>query len=120
MLANMSEESGAHKGLGWIDGQIKLLPGDNLKLPHMGWNTVFLNKFEYKDFFFSIDKEDFYFVHSFYVDCKKRSNILAYVNYGKKITAAICKDNIIGVQFHPEKSQNQGQRFLSEFLLWKP
>ncbi len=122
LMTLRSFERGTHEGLKFFSAEVKKLrkTDGNIRIPHMGWNTVFLNKFEYKDFFFSIDKEDFYFVHSFYVDCKRRSNILAYVNYGKKITAAICKDNIIGVQFHPEKSQNQGQRFLSEFLLWKP
>ena len=67
MLAKKSEENGDHEGLGWIDGQIKLLPGDNLKLPHMGWNLVIPTNSKYNNLIST--KNDYYFVHSYYFEC---------------------------------------------------
>jgi len=114
MLANMSEENGVHEGLGWIDGQIKLLQGDNLKLPHMGWNLVIPTNSKYINLISS--KNDYYFVHSYYFDCADKDSILAETKYGTNFASIVGKENIYGVQFHPEKSSSQGLKLLKEFI----
>ena len=114
MLANISEENGDHEGLGWIDGQIKLLPGDNLKLPHMGWNLVIPTNSKYNNLIST--KNDYYFVHSYYFECADKDNILAETKYGTNFTSIVGKENIYGVQFHPEKSSSQGLNLLKEFI----
>ncbi len=114
MLANMSEENGVHEGLGWIDGQIKLLQGDNLKLPHMGWNLAIPTNSKYINLISS--KNDYYFVHSYYFDCADKDSILAETKYGTNFASIVGKENIYGVQFHPEKSSSQGLNLLKEFL----
>ena len=114
MLANMSVENGVHEGLGWIDGQIKLLPGDNLKLPHMGWNLVIPTNSKYNKLIST--KNDYYFVHSYYFECADKDNILAETKYGTNFASIVGKENIYGVQFHPEKSSSQGLNLLKEFI----
>ena len=112
MLANDSEENGFHKGLGWIDGHIKALPKSNLKMPHMGWNIVKPKNIN------NLVKEpqDYYFVHSYYFECKNDENILAESCYGINFTSIVGKENIYGVQFHPEKSSSQGLNLIKNFL----
>ena len=112
MLANDSEENGLHKGLGWIDGHIKALPKVNLKMPHMGWNIV-SPKNNNKLIKHS---SDYYFVHSYYFHCQNNEDILAETQYGITFTSIIGKENIYGVQFHPEKSSSQGLNLLKEFI----
>ncbi len=114
MLAKMSEENGDHEGLGWIDGQIKLLPGDNLKLPHMGWNLATPINSKYNNLIST--KNDYYFVHSYYFECADKDNILAETKYGTNFASIVGKENIYGVQFHPEKSSSQGLNLLKEFI----
>ena len=114
MLAKKSEENGDHEGLGWIDGQIKLLPGDNLKLPHMGWNQATPTNSKYNNLISNIN--DYYFVHSYYFDCANKDNILAETKYGTNFASIVGKENIYGVQFHPEKSSSQGLNLLKEFI----
>ena len=114
MLAKKSEEKGDHEGLGWIDGQIKLLPGDNLKLPHMGWNLVIPTNSKYNNLIST--KNDYYFVHSYYFECADKDNILAETKYGTNFASIVGKENIYGVQFHPEKSSSQGLNLLKEFI----
>ena len=113
MLANKSEEKGLHHGLGWIEGKIKKLPDTNLKMPHMGWNIVkpITNNNNL------IEKsEDYYFVHSYYFECAQRENILAETQYGIKFSSIVAKENIYGVQFHPEKSSSQGLNLIKKFM----
>ena len=86
----------------------------------MGWNNISLDNKKYIKNFSSLNENDFYFVHSYHMVCNNDNEILASVEYGEKLVAAICKDNILGVQFHPEKSKATGQRFLLEFLNWNP
>ena len=114
MLAKKSEENGDHDGLGWIYGQIKLLPGDNLKLPHMGWNLVIPTNSKYNNLIST--KNDYYFVHSYYFECADKDNILAETKYGTNFASIVGKENIYGVQFHPEKSSSQGLSLLKEFI----
>ena len=114
MLANMSEEKGVHEGLGWIDGRIKLLQGGNLKLPHMGWNLAIPTNSKYNNLIST--KNDYYFVHSYYFDCADKDSILAETKYGTNFASIIGKENIYGVQFHPEKSSSQGLNLLKQFI----
>ena len=103
------------KGLSFIPGEIKKL-NTNLKLPHIGWNEVKIKK---DDVIFSKieDNKDFYFVHSYYFECKKIENILSTTNYGYEFPSVVRKNNIFGVQFHPEKSLKNGIQLLKNFLL---
>ena len=94
--------------------QIKLLPGDNLKLPHMGWNLVIPTNSKYNNLIST--KNDYYFVHSYYFDCANKDNILAETKYGTNFASIVGKENIYGVQFHPEKSSSQGLNLLKEFI----
>ena len=115
LLAEHSYENGNHRGLGWIKGKIKKLKANNLKLPHMGWNNVkFVRKiFEMK---FNQENRDFYFVHSYFFDCFDKENIIGLTNYGLDFASIVGKENIYGVQFHPEKSSNQGLGLIKNFL----
>lgn len=114
LLTNSSEE-GKEKGLGWIDAKtIKFdLEDKSLSIPHMGWNIT--NPTNTNDIFKSLKDNRFYFVHAYHVVCNDDKNILATVNYGETITCSIYKDNIFGVQFHPEKSHKFGMQLLKNF-----
>ena len=114
MLAEIGEENGTHDGLGWIDGRIRKLPEDSLKLPHMGWNVVIPTNSKYNNLITA--KDDYYFIHSFYFDCANKDNILAETNYGTNFASIVGKENIYGVQFHPEKSSSQGLNLLKKFI----
>ena len=121
LLADFGFENGKHSGFGWIHGNVKLLNYKNnrdrqkYKIPHMGWNEI---KLRWDDVLFKKigTKDQFYFVHSYYFDVKKQENLLAYTNYGIDIAAVIKKDNICGLQFHPEKSGIPGQKILFNWL----
>ncbi len=112
MLATDSEENGVHKGLGWIKGHIKALPNNNLKMPHMGWNLVKPIK---NNNLLKLS-QDYYFVHSYYFKCENNENILAETQYGMNFTSIVGKENIYGVQFHPEKSSSQGLSLIKNFV----
>lgn len=114
LLSNFSEEGDA-EGLALIDSQTKKFPDlGHLKVPHIGWNTVD-QKIEHPLFDgISADKQ-FYFVHSYYVDSADSSNVLTETEYGIRFTSSMVRENIIGVQFHPEKSHSQGLRLLKNF-----
>ena len=114
MLAEKGEENGIHYGLGWINGKIKKLPEKSLKLPHMGWNVVTPKNSKYNNLI--SNKDDYYFVHSYYFDCANKDNILAETKYGTNFASIVGKENIYGVQFHPEKSSSQGLSLLKEFI----
>jgi glutamine amidotransferase len=113
LLADNSLENGNHKGLGWIGGTIKKLPSLKLKMPHMGWNTI---KNLRSDPVILPRETDYYFVHSYYFNCENPKNILAQTNYGINFPSIVKKENIYGVQFHPEKSSNQGLDIIKNFI----
>jgi len=113
MLANKSEEKGLHQGLGWIEGKIKKLPDTNLKMPHMGWNIV---KPVTNNNNLIKKPDDYYFVHSYYFECAQKENILAETQYGINFSSIVAKENIYGVQFHPEKSSSQGLNLIKKFM----
>ncbi len=117
LLGKRSEE-GQLPGLGWLDAQVVRFKFDsnagNLKIPHMGWNTLAVC--QPYPLFADLEAENrFYFVHSYYVVCADQSNVLAQTNYGFDFASAVVKDNIMGVQFHPEKSHKFGMRLLKNF-----
>lgn len=119
MMANSSEE-GSLKGLGWIDGEVlkfdesKLL--QSTRLPHMGWNDV--SPVTASSLFTGLEKEArFYFLHSYYIKCNKKEDVLAGSDYGGEFTCAVNHENIYGVQFHPEKSHQWGIGLLRNFAL---
>ena len=115
LLADVSFENGKHFGLGWIKGEIKKLPSSNRKLPHMGWNEVLINN-NNPNLLKEGESKDFYFVHSYYFECKHKDNIVGLTNYGINFASFISKENIYGVQFHPEKSSLQGLNLIKNFL----
>lgn len=117
LLFSYSEEQGKHKGLNVIKGKVKRFP-ENLKVPHMGWNQIKIKHQRTKSRIFRMipDNAYFYFVHSYYVIPEDENVILATTDYGIEFPAIIQKDNVLGVQFHPEKSQNLGIRILKNFI----
>ena len=122
LMAKKSFERIETSGLGFFDSEVKkILPSSKaIKVPHMGWNNITLVDDSYKKSFNSLVEGDYYFVHSYEMVCNRSKNIIATVNYGKEIVAAVGKENILGVKFHPEKSQNKGQSFINDFLSWNP
>ena len=113
LLADNSEENGNHQGLGWIEGTIKKLPSTDIKLPHMGWNDI---KIVNKNSLIKPAENDYYFVHSYYFDCKNSNDILAETKYGINFPSIVNKENVYGCQFHPEKSSNQGLNIIKDFI----
>lgn len=115
LLATNSEENGNHPGLGWIDGTVKkLIIPSNLKVPHVGWNNIIIKPTS--PLFSNNDQNtNFYFDHSYHFECEKKY-IIGVCDYGIKVTAAVQKNNIYGVQFHPEKSQTSGLKLFRGFL----
>lgn len=117
MLANGSDE-GSQKGLGWINGDVKLFDTSSIpyktRLPHMGWNTIQFSK-EHALFKGLEDEARFYFLHSYYFECNDSNHMLCSTEYGIKYASAVNSDNIYGIQFHPEKSHNNGIRILYNF-----
>ena len=120
LFAKTGYESQETKGLGWIDAEVRKINNINkkLKLPHMGWNELELKK---DCFLFSNikNKSHAYFVHSYEFITNDKDCVIATTNYGNSIITSIKKENIIGTQFHPEKSQKNGLIILENFLKWK-
>lgn len=114
-LMTKSSEEGKLAGLGWIDAQTKKFVSDTLKIPHMGWNII---KHQKKSRLFDEDDSEkrFYFVHSYYVDTNQKNDILFITPYGHNFVSAFEKENIIGVQFHPEKSHKFGMHLIKNFV----
>ena len=113
LLMDESEEDGTHSGLGWIPGKVKRFQHE-LKIPQMGWNQVSQKK---NDPLFQevADETHFYFVHSYHLLPENSEHILGESNYGYDFAAVVRNDNLWGVQFHPEKSQNAGLQLLKNF-----
>ena len=115
VIARNCEEFGNHKGFGWIEADVKKLNLSNkYKLPHVGWNTI--SVLDKKNLFLSdCDNKDFYFVHSYALQCKKK-NMLSSTYYGEEFASSVKINNIYGVQFHPEKSSIQGEKVFKAFI----
>lgn len=111
-------DEGAEAGLGIIPGRVRRFPseidGGTLRVPHMGWNTI--HRVGHPDVLPDVmDGDRFYFVHSYYVDPKEERDTVAITNHGVPFTSIVRRDNVTGVQFHPEKSHKMGLRLLSDF-----
>lgn len=117
LMANSSDE-GTFEGLKWIDASVKKFDETKIKqvtrLPHMGWNDV--TPVVKSPLFEGLEKDAlFYFLHSYFFDCKNSDEVLAVSEYGEKFTCAAFKKNIYGIQFHPEKSHKYGETLLANF-----
>lgn len=119
MLAQVGHEYRDTAGLGWIDGQIDAIDAPGLKVPHMGWNDLqILTPHPVLEGIQTGDHA--YFVHSWQFQVSDPAHLLAHVDYGGPVTAVVGRDNIVGCQFHPEKSQGVGLRIIANFLRWRP
>ncbi|HZP74566.1 MAG TPA: imidazole glycerol phosphate synthase subunit HisH [Pseudolabrys sp.] len=124
LMAERGREYQVTPGLGWIPGEVdKITPNDPaLKIPHMGWNT--LNELRPHPLLEGIAVGagglHGYFVHSYELKPSQRSDLIAQADYGGPLTAIVGRDNIVGTQFHPEKSQRLGLALIANFLKWKP
>jgi len=116
ILSDIGYEDKITKGFGIIHGEIKKFEKKNLIIPHMGWNSLNVNK-DNKILISAFNKKDFYFVHSYIFEKVKKSNILATTKYGKYFPSVVNKGNIYGVQFHPEKSHKNGLKLIKNFIL---
>ena len=116
LLADEGVEHKSTRGLGWISGTVRAIaPATDLKIPHMGWNDVVPS-----DNAPLIERGEAYFLHGYHFDAADAKDVLATTDHGGALVAAVGRDNIMGVQFHPEKSQAYGINFLKRFLEWKP
>lgn len=121
LLATVGREYQDTEGLDWIGGQVvRIAPDDPaLKVPHMGWNDLVIDRPH--PVLDGIETgEHAYFVHSYRFVVSDPAHLLAHADYGGQITAVIGRDNIMGTQFHPEKSQSAGLRLIANFLNWSP
>jgi len=120
LFAKIGYESQETKGFGWIDAEVRKVNNMNkkIKLPHMGWNDIEIKK-DYFLFFNVKNKSHFYFIHSYEFITKQKDCVVATTNYGNSIIASVAQENIVGTQFHPEKSQKNGLIILENFLNWK-
>ena len=119
LFSEKGYEEQVTEGFGWIKGSVKKIEINNkdLKLPHMGWNEV--NVVKKNDLFVDIKNlSHFYFVHSFAFKAKDEKDIICTTDYEEPVVAGVLKENIFGTQFHPEKSQSNGIKLLSNFLNW--
>ncbi len=124
LMATRGLEHGVHRGLGWIPGDVApITPPDNtLKVPHMGWNEL-LPVFPHPvlaPLMQGAMGTDAYFVHSYHYVPADSRHVLAVTDYGAPLTAVVGRDNLLGFQFHPEKSQQLGLALIEAFLQWKP
>jgi glutamine amidotransferase len=122
LLATTGREHGDHAGLDWIKGEVVPLgvESQGLKVPHMGWNQLVADRPDHPLLAGLAPDAHAYFVHSYRFVCAEPSQRLAHVEYGGAVTAMIGRDNMVGTQFHPEKSQATGLQVISNFLRWKP
>ena len=119
MLAELGHEYRDTPGLGWIGGEIDAIEAPGLKVPHMGWNDLrVLRPHPVLEGIATGDHA--YFVHSWQFSVADPAHLLASADYGGPVTAVVGRDNIVGTQFHPEKSQAVGLRMIANFLRWRP
>ena len=117
LLATRGVEHGITQGLGWIGGEVRLIEVTDpaIKIPHMGWNDVIVRPHAAL-----IEPGEAYFLHSYQFVAEDGHDVVAMTDHGGGVVAAVGRDNILGVQFHPEKSQSYGLELLGRFLEWKP
>jgi len=124
LLAERGREYEVTEGLGWIPGEVdRIVPNDpNLKIPHMGWNTLNVARSHpvLNGLTLGPQGRHAYFVHSYQLNVAERADLVADADYGGPVTAIVGRDNIFGTQFHPEKSQKLGLALIGNFLRWNP
>ena len=124
LLAERGREYEVTEGLGWIPGEVdRIAPSDpSLKIPHMGWNTLNVARPHplLGDLQFGARGLHAYFVHSYQLKPAEPADLVAAADYGGPVTAIVARDNMVGTQFHPEKSQQLGLALIANFLKWKP
>ena len=120
LLATRGLEHGETEGLDWIGGTVRLMePTDSsVKVPHMGWNDVALTPHAKNHWV--VEEGEAYFLHSYHFDADSGKDVLAMTDHGGGLVAAVGRGNMLGVQFHPEKSQSYGLTLLQNFLEWRP
>jgi len=121
LMASWGREYHDTEGLGWIAGEVvKITPSDPaLKVPHMGWNDLVIDRPH--PVLQGVSTGDHaYFVHSYRFEVADRADLIAHCDYGGPVTAIIGRDNMVGTQFHPEKSQSAGLRIIANWLAWRP
>ncbi|AZV77492.1 imidazole glycerol phosphate synthase subunit HisH [Parasedimentitalea marina] len=121
LMATTGHEYNETAGIGWISGDVvKITPTDSaLKVPHMGWNNLVIDN-DHAIFDGITSGDHTYFVHSYQFQVSDPAERLAHVDYGGEVTAVIGRDTMVGMQFHPEKSQDVGLRMIGNFLRWRP
>ena len=117
ILSDAGEEGDHVKGLGFIHGKVQPLDVAPLPVPHVGWNSLTFN-FDHP-LCVNVKKHvDFYFVHSYFFNADDEKNVLAHTDYGKLLPAIVVNKNVVGIQFHPEKSQDNGLLLIENFCEW--
>jgi glutamine amidotransferase len=121
LMADRGREFETVEGLGWVGGEIVAIePADpSFKIPHMGWNELSLTR-EHPVFDGVAEGTHTYFVHSYHFAVADPADLLATADYAQALTAAVARDNMVGTQFHPEKSQAAGLQLIANFLRWRP
>lgn len=121
LFAKSSCEHGVHEGLGWIDADVRRLQvPKGYKVPHVGWNEL---HYPVDDWLFrgiNPSESNFYFVHSYHMICHDPADVLATTDYCGAVTAVVRRANLIAMQFHPEKSQDNGLKLLANWTTWNP
>ena len=127
LMVDYSSEKKRTSGFGWLNGNFKKINtngldyiGRDYKIPHMGWNNLQIKEKNHPVLENINENEQFYFVHSYALYTKEINEIMAYTTYNEKFPSIIGKNNFLGVQFHPEKSGNSGQKFIYNWLSWVP
>ena len=119
LMCRIGHEYEETAGLGWIDGEVTRIEAEGLKVPHMGWNDLVIDRPH--PVLAGIESgQHAYFVHSYHMAVAAPDQLIAHVDYGHPVTAIVGRDNMIGTQFHPEKSQATGLKMIANFLGWAP
>ncbi|MBY6166082.1 imidazole glycerol phosphate synthase subunit HisH [Pseudooceanicola nitratireducens] len=119
LMCRIGHEYEETAGLGWIDGEVTRIEAEGLKVPHMGWNDLVIDRPH--PVLAGIESgQHAYFVHSYHMAVAAPDQLIAHVEYGHPVTAIVGRDNMIGTQFHPEKSQATGLKMIANFLSWAP
>lgn len=121
LMATRGLEHGSHDGFDWIKGSVQLIKAADkkFKIPHMGWNDLTLQG-DHPLLTGLGSEPHMYFVHSYHLAAADTAEVLATIDYSGSVTAVVGRDNLVGTQFHPEKSQGMGLRLIENFLNWNP